>query len=377
MDESTLLQQFALVVKGYTRDGLDIDVGSVKLRLLQTAQGEQKNGFKGTLILLIIMGLLATALAAIMCFQYFTSSNKYHREASSTGMQSPLATGITEPHPQPRTDTHLQQQRQQQRSRMMAPRQQSTRSGESSPKIISTAPAVPMAPAAHAAPAAPAAPEPSQIPIPTERPRYTLQVPSLLNMRATYSGVSVHHIHDAAGKAVLNVHLMLLKQEMVEREGETPALSREASGILPAEYVSIYSSGNDEELALCALGPGEGGRWECNLYRGENELFGYVAEESKGLAGAFQTEQRYVLLGHPSGERLLTLRGRLEERRAELLGADGAQAAVVEPGPAGPTDTNYKVMCTRHETFAGLVLPLLLGVDRLRSRRGSKPHSPM
>jgi len=371
MDESTLLQQFAIVVKGYADDRL-LDFGSVKLRLMQTAQGEQKSGSASRLVM-IFVGLLVTAVAAIMCFNYFTSSNKYHRAAPGTGMQSPLRTSITEPRPQPRTDTHLEQQvqqqqqhRQQQRSRMMAPRMQRTPSGQSSPKMVSTAPAVPTAPAAHAAPAAP---EPSQKPAPAERPGFTLQVPSLLNIRGTYSGVSVHHVLDAAGKAVLNVHLMLLKQEMVEMEGGTPALSREESGILPAEYVSIYSSSNDEELALCALGPGEGGRWECNLYRGENELFGYVAEDGNA-------EQRYVLLGHPSTERLLTLRGRLDERRAELLGADGAQAAVVEPGPAGPTDASYKVICTRHETFAGLILPLLLGVDRLRSRRGSRPHSP-
>merc|ERR1712129_168194 len=137
---------------------------------------------------------------------------------------------------------------------------------------------------------------------------------------------------------------------------------------------SICSSSSDEELALCALGLGEGGRWECNIYRDENELFGYIAEDGKGLAGACQIEQQYVLLGHPSGERLLTLRGRLEERRAVLLGADGAQAAVVEPGPAGPTDTNYKVICTQNKNVAGLVCSLLLGVDRLRSMRGSKPH---
>lgn len=204
-----------------------------------------------------------------------------------------------------------------------------------------------------------------------------MQVPSLLNMRATSSGVSVHHVHDAAGKAVLNVNLMLLKQDMVEMEGVSPlGLSREGSGILPSEYVSIYSSNNDEELALCALGPGEGGRWECNLYRGENELFGYVVEDGKGLASVFQPEQRYMLIGHPGGERLLTLQGRLDERHAQLLGADGAQAGAVEPGPAGPADANYKVTCTGHETFAGLVLPLLLGVDRLRSRHGSIPQSP-
>lgn len=238
------------------------------------------------------------------------------------------------------------------------------------------APAAPAMPAAPAAPTAPAVPQPSQKPAPVERPKYTLQVPSLLNMPWTNSGVSVHHVYDAGGKTLLNVHLMQLKQEIVEREASVN-ISREPSGILPAEYVSIYSSSTDEELALCALGPCENGRWECNLYRGENELFGYVAEDRKGLAGAFQTEQRYVLLGHPGGERLLTLRGRLEERRAELLGPDGAQAAVVEPGNAGPSDANYKVICTGHETFAGLVLPLLLGVDRLRSRRGSKPHSPM
>lgn len=256
----------------------------------------------------------------------------------------------------------------------MAPRIHKTPSGEQSPKMISTAPAVPTAPAA---PAAPAAPKPSQNPAFVERPKYTLQVPSLLNTQGTTSGVSMHQVFDAAGgKALLSVHLMLLNQEMVEMEG-TPALSREGTGILPAEYVSIYSGSSDEELALCALGPSEGGRWECNLYRGENEFFGYVAEDRRGIVGPFQTEQQYVLLGHPNGERLLTLKGRLEERRAELLGADGAQAAVIEPGPAGPSDTNYKVICTRQELFTDLMLPLLLGVDRLRSRRGSKPGSIM
>lgn len=376
MDESALLQQFALVAKGYISSGLDIG-----------SEDEHKNGSGRALMLtLAVLSLLAAAIAAVMCFSYFMGSEKNHRRAFS-GMQSPLTASIKEPHPQPRTDTYLQQrqqvQQQQQeqhrhyqrgqRSRMMAPRQR-TPSGEGSPKMISTAPAVPAAPAGYAAHAAP---KPSQKPAPFERPRYTLQVPSLLNMRADSSGVSVHHVHDAAGKAVLNVNLMLLRQEMVEMEGISPlGLSREGSGILPSEYVSIYSSSNDEELALCALGPGEGGKWECNLYRGENELFGYVVEDGKGQAGVFQPEQRYMLIGHPGGERLLTLQGRLEERNAQLLGTDGFQAAVVEPGPAGPVDANYKVMCTGHETFAGLVLPLLLGVDRLRSRHGSKPQSP-
>jgi len=177
---------------------------------------------------------------------------------------------------------------------------------------------------------------------------------------------------------MLNVHLMLLKQEKMETgRDSTPALLREASGLLPTEYVSIYSSSGDEELALCALSPGEAGRWECDLYRGDSEFFGYIAEDSIGQASAFQAEQQYVLMGHPSGDRVLTLQGRLEERRAELLGADGAVAAVVEPGPAGPTDTKYQVTCTRQETFVGEVLPLLLGVDRLRSRlRSSRPHTP-
>lgn len=482
MDEATLLQQFAFVVKGYTGD-----VGSVKLRFVQMVEGEQKDEGAGrALMVTIVLGLGAAAVAALICFSFLTSSNKYHREAI-TGMQSPPKTSITEPRAQPRSDPFLQHQQHQQQlqpqpqqpqqqpqqhyqrssrpgtapAKAMAhqpsshrprtapagasapaepsaterlrasleghyaapaaltapavnaalaalsapepaqqPSTQRTPARVSSPKMISTAPAVPTAPAAYVAPsasaataapaapaapaalaaptapAAPAAPEPSQKPAPVEQPKYTLQVPLLLNMGGTYSGVSSHNVSDAAGKAVLTVHLMLLTQETQEMGAATPSLSREGSGISPAEYVSIYSS-NGEELALCALGPGKRGRWECNLHRGENELFGYVVQDSKGPASASQTEQRYVLIGHPSGERLLTLQGRLQERRAELRGADGALAAVVEPGPAGPAGTSYKVMCTQHETFAGLVLPFLLGVDRLRSRCSSKPHSPM
>jgi len=350
MDESTLLQQFALVVKGYTGDRLDI--GSVPLSLLQADQREQKSGGMGwALALIIIMGLLAATLAVVMFFSYFASTNKYHKEASGPGMQTPRRSSITRPHPHPRTDTRLDQQQQ---IRTMAPQIKRTPTGESSPLTTWTA--------------IRAAPESSQRPAQDEHPKYTLQVPSLLNMRGTSSGVSVHHVRDAAGNVMLKVHLMLLKQEMVERDGKPALLRESSSGLLPAEYVSIYSSNSDEELAMCALGPGEAGRWECDLYRGDSELFGFVAQDGRGQAGAFHTEQRYVLCRHPSGERLLTLQGRLEERLAELLWADGALAAVVEPGPAGPTDTTYQVICSRHETFSWEVLLLLLGVDRLRQQ---------
>jgi len=195
------------------------------------------------------------------------------------------------------------------------------------------------------------------------RPAFALQVPSLLDAPMEDFRKSDYHIRDTSGEKLLKINIMRPAQEQV--------VVAEAD-FSPAEYVTLCSVGSDDELAMCALGTKPGSHeWECHVYQGENELFGYIVEEQGVFAKGVNRDSQFALLSYPHSERMLWVKGKVQERKLHVFSHRKDVTAYVEPGTGlGEPDTHYTVTCLP-DANVGLVVLLLLGIDRIHSHRGT------
>uniref|UniRef100_A0A7R9ZUH0 Uncharacterized protein n=1 Tax=Pyrodinium bahamense TaxID=73915 RepID=A0A7R9ZUH0_9DINO len=185
-----------------------------------------------------------------------------------------------------------------------------------------------------------------------------LAVPSLLDEPIEQFKKSEHQVTDETGKKLLHVDIMRPPEDT--SGDETP---------VTLEYVTICSVEAREELAMCALGPAQqGGDWECHLYSGDDELLGYIIEERTLFGGKAQ----FTLISHHRGDPLLWAQGDVKGRRLEVFGRGGAVTAVVGPGNFGfGQQGEYYSVSFLQDADVGLVVLVLMGVDRLLSHRGA------
>lgn len=195
------------------------------------------------------------------------------------------------------------------------------------------------------------------------RPAFALQVPSLLDAPMEDFRKSDYNIRDTSGERLLTINIMRPAQEQ---------LAVTEADFRPAEYVTLCSIGSDDELAMCALGTKPGSHeWECHVYQGENELFGYIVEEQGVLAKGINRDSQFALLSYPHSERMLWVKGKIQERKLHVFSHRKDVTAYVEPGTGlGEPDTHYTVTCLP-DANVGLVVLLLLGIDRIHSHRGT------
>jgi len=165
-------------------------------------------------------------------------------------------------------------------------------------------------------------------------------------------------VQNQEGKGLLHVEVTRASTDAAEGNAWTPE-----------EYVTLHSMDRQEELAVCALGPGRGGGpWECHIFQREDELFGIIVEDESLPLGAPGGEVKFKLMS-PARETLLVVQCRPGDRATEVF-EQGKRVATLEPSdfPFCVPVEYSKVTCFS-ESDVGLVVLSLLGVDRLWSRR--------
>mmetsp|Transcript_24402 Transcript_24402/g.69979 ORF Transcript_24402/g.69979 Transcript_24402/m.69979 type:complete len:360 (-) Transcript_24402:59-1138(-) len=165
-------------------------------------------------------------------------------------------------------------------------------------------------------------------------------------------------ILDSFGKGLLDVDMMQPPPDISDGDQWTPA-----------EYLTLHSVETAEEMAMCALGPGTGGSdWECHVFRGDNELYGYIVEDRGLFPGVLSGEVKYKLVSM-SNETVLTVKGSFDERRLEVLEGETRIAVMAEGDFRFCRPKEYNKVTCFPDADVGLVVLVLLGVDRMLPHR--------
>jgi len=193
--------------------------------------------------------------------------------------------------------------------------------------------------------------------------RITLAVPSLLAAPSDELKQSNFQVTDLTSKTLLNVTVMVPPRDVLQMEQ------------FPHEYVTLYSTDGEDELAMCALGPqGVGQYWRCDIYQRGDTLFGHIIQDKPRA----QSSSVNFSLMDVHKERLLSIAVELgglsprgsKQRRITVFDESGNKCAEIQPGAFsfGHKGQYYQADCLP-DADLGIIVIALMAIDRLLTHR--------